>query len=104
MLNSTGLTTDTGLSRLLDGTLSHDHITRWLSSATWNLVTIWRQTTLVRQAKARRPAEDFAVLIIDGSILEKAHTDAHELICAHWDHSQQRYSRGAKLRELALPG
>ena len=31
LLRSTGPTTATGLSRLLDGGLSHDHITRWLS-------------------------------------------------------------------------
>jgi len=28
LLSSTGPTTATGLSRLLDGTLSHDHVTR----------------------------------------------------------------------------
>ena len=32
LLSSTGPTTTMGLSRLLDGALSHDHITRWLSS------------------------------------------------------------------------
>ena len=29
LLSSTGPTTATGLSRLLDGALSHDHVTRW---------------------------------------------------------------------------
>ena len=111
LLSSTGPTTATGLSRLLDGALSHDHITRWLSSAAWNPAAIWRQAKpLIRQAEAQRPAEDFAVLIIDDSILEKAHTDANELICTHWDHSQQRYVKGLNFvsllyqaGELALP-
>ena len=31
LLSSTGPTTATGLSRLLNGALSHDHVTRWLS-------------------------------------------------------------------------
>ena len=31
LLSSTGPTTATGLSRLLEGMLSHDHVTRWLS-------------------------------------------------------------------------
>ena len=35
LLSSTGPTTATGLSRLLDGTLSHDHVTRWLSQTTY---------------------------------------------------------------------
>ncbi len=34
LLSSTGPTTATGLSRLLDGALSHDHVTRWLSQCT----------------------------------------------------------------------
>lgn len=32
LLSSTGATMATGLSRLLEGALSHDHITRWLST------------------------------------------------------------------------
>ena len=35
LLSSTGPTTATGLSRLLEGALSHDHITRWLRSVTY---------------------------------------------------------------------
>ena len=111
LLSSTGPTTATGLSRLVDGALSHDHITRWLSSATWHSADIWRQAkSLIRQAEAQRPAEEFAVLVVDDSILEKAHTDANELICTHWDHRQQRYVKGLNFvtllyqaEELALP-
>ena len=111
LLSSTGPTTATGLSRLLDGALGHDRIMRWLSSAAWHLADIWQQAKpLIRQAEAQRPAEEFAVLIVDDSILEKAHTDANELICAHWDHSQQRYVKGLNFvsplyqaGELALP-
>lgn len=111
LLSSTGPTTATGLSRLLDGALSHDHITRWLSRARWGSADLWRQAKpLIRQAEAQRPAKDFAVLIVDDSILEKAHTDANELICTHWDHSQQRFVKGLNFvsllyqaGEVALP-
>nr|WP_216726241.1 transposase [Hymenobacter siberiensis] len=111
LLSSTGPTTATGLSRLLDGALSHDHVTRWLSQTTYGPADIWRQAKpLIRQAEARRPADEFAVLIVDDSVLEKAHTDANELICKHWDHSQQRYVKGLNFvsllyqaGELALP-
>ena len=34
LLSSTGPTTAMGLSRLLDGALSHDHVTRWLRHVT----------------------------------------------------------------------
>ena len=111
LLSSTGPTTATGLSRLVEGALSHDHITRWLSSAGWGSADIWRQAKpLIRQAEAQRKAEEFAVLIVDDSVLEKAHTDVNELIRTHWDHSQQRYVKGLNFvsllwqaGELALP-
>ena len=89
LLSSTGPTTATGLSRLLEGALSHDHITRWLSSTPCGPAQVWRQAKpLIRQAEAQRPAEEFAVLIVDNSVLKKAHTDANELISPHWDHRQ----------------
>jgi hypothetical protein len=101
LLSSTGPTTATGLSQLLDGALSHDHITRWLSSTTAGSADVWRQAKpLIRQAEASRPAEEFAVLIADDSALEKAHTDANELTCTHWDHSQQRYVKGLNFVSL----
>ena len=111
LLSSTGPTTAMGLSRRLDGALSHDHITRWLSQTTYGPAEVWRQAKpLIRQAEAQRPTEDFTVLIVDDSVLEKAHTDANKLICTHWDHSQQRYVKGLKFvsflyqaGELALP-
>ena len=101
LLSSTGPTTATGLSRRLDGALSHDHITRWLSQTTYGPTDIWRQAkALIRQAEAQRPASELAVLIVVDSVLEKAHTDANELICTHWDHSQQRYVKGLKFVSL----
>jgi hypothetical protein len=111
LLSSTGPTTATGLSRLLDGALSHDHLIRWLSQRTYGPAEVWRQAKpLTRQAEARQAAGDFAVLIVDDSVLEKAHTAANELICTHWDHSQQRYVKGLNFvsllyqtGELALP-
>lgn len=111
LVSSTGPTTATGLSRLLDGTLSHDHITRWLSSTVLGSPALWRQAKpLIRQVEAQRLPAEFAVLIVDDSILEKPHTDVNELICTHWDHSQQRFVQGLNFvsllyqaGEVALP-
>jgi len=95
LVSSTGPTTATGLSRLLDGALSHDQIPRWLRSTSLGSPALWRQAkSLIRQAEAPRKAEDFAVLMVDDSIVEKAHTDANELICTHYDHRQQRFVKG----------
>ena len=101
LLSSTGPTTATGLSRLLEGALSHNYVTRWLSQATYGPADIWRQAKpLIRQAEARRPTGEFAMLIVDDSVLKKAHTDANELICTHWDHRQQRYVKGLNFVSL----
>ena len=40
------------------------------------------------------------MLIVDDSILEKAHTDANELTCTHWDHCGQRFVRGLNFATL----
>ena len=50
------------------------------------------------------------MLIVDDSILEKAHTDPSALMCTHWDHSQGRFVKGLNFvsllyqaGDLALP-
>ena len=40
------------------------------------------------------------MLIVDDSVPEKAHIDANELICPHWDHCQQRYVKGLNFVSL----
>lgn len=95
LLSSTGQTSATGLSRLFGGAISHDQVTRLLTNAYWDSKTLWRQAkALVRQAEQDLKPEEFAVLIVDDSVLEKAHTDENAMICTHWDHSQQRYIKG----------
>ncbi len=55
---------------------------------------------MIRQAEAQRGADDFAALAVDDSLLEKAYTDANELICTHWNHRQQRYVKGLNFVSL----
>lgn len=40
------------------------------------------------------------MLIVDDSILEKAHTDADELVYIHYDHIQQCFIRGLDILSL----
>ena len=111
LISSTGQTSATGLSRLLDGAVSHDQVTRWLSGSYLDSAQVWAQAKpLIRRAEQHRPAEEFAVLIVDDSILEKAHTDPNALMCTHWDHSQGRFVKGLNFvsllyqaGDLALP-
>ena len=112
LISSTGQTSATGLSRRLDGEVSHDHVTRWLRTSYLDSAQVWAQAKpLIRRAEQQRPAEEFAVLIVDDSILEKARTDpsAVELIEkteAVWDAKAQK-TKTKNLRvmlRVALPG
>ena len=90
LISSFGPTTATGLERLLEGEISHDQVTRFLASAPKTSADLWRQAKpLLRQVESAE-----GVLIIDDSIEEKPYTDENELICWHWDHSQNRAVKG----------
>jgi hypothetical protein len=93
LLSSFGSTTATGLSRLVDETISHDQITRFLSGEVYDSKTLWYQV----KSQVRQIEQDDGVLIFDDTIQEKAHTDENELICWHFDHSQNRSVKGINL-------
>jgi len=90
LLASFGATTATGLARLLDGTVSHDQITRFLSKRQFTSADLW----LVVKPIVRQVQHPDGLLIIDDSIEEKPYTDESELICWHFDHSKDRTVKG----------
>jgi DDE superfamily endonuclease len=90
LISSFGLTTGTGLSRLLDGAISHDRIQRFLASPVKNGADLWQ----VVKPYVRQIESDEGVLIVDDSISEKPYTDENEIICWHWDHSKSRSVKG----------
>ena len=93
LLCSFGATTATGLSALLEGSISHDQVTRFLSRSDYDAKTLWRHVKgMIRAVEA-----DDGVLIIDDTIQEKPHTDENDLICWHYDHSQNRTVKGINL-------
>ena len=90
LICSFGMTTATGLSALLNGVISHDKITRFLSGSDFTSADLWHLVKpLVRQVQNKD-----AVLVIDDSIEEKLYTDESELICWHWDHCFNRNVKG----------
>jgi len=67
LIASFGLTTATGLSNLLDGQISHDKITRFLSAQLKTSQDLWHFVKpLVREIETQD-----GCLIIDDSIEEK---------------------------------
>ena len=93
LLSSFGATTAAGLSALVDGAVSHDQVTRFLSAADSDGKTLWQQVKpLVRDTQ-----QDDGVLIVDDTIQEKPHTDENDLICWPYDPSQNRSVKGLNL-------
>jgi hypothetical protein len=106
LIASFGLTTATGLSQLLDGEISHDKITRFLSGKAKTSQDLW----LFVKPLIREIESDAACLIIDDSIEEKPYTDENDIICWHYDHSKQMLVKGINFlnclyqtTEIALP-
>ncbi len=93
LLCSTRQTSATGLSFLLDGTVSHDQVTRFLSGQDFDSKSLWLSVKpLIRQYENPQ-----GCLIFDDTIIEKQYMDENELICWHWDHSKGRNTKGINL-------
>jgi len=93
LLSSFGQTTATGLSAMLDGAVSHDQVTRFLSSDDFDSIALWKH---VKKTVREIESED-GVLIFDDTIQAKPHTDESELVCWHFDHTQGRSVKGINL-------
>lgn len=85
--------TATGLSEMLDGAVSHDQVTRMLSQPEQGSKELW----LAVKPLVRRYENEDGCLIFDDMIIEKPHTDESELICWHFDHTQNRNVKGINL-------
>src|SRR5512135_1110472 len=93
LISSFGATTATGLSEMVDGTVSHDRVTRFLSERDYTS----RDLGLQVKKTVREIERDDAVLIFDDTIQEKPWPDESELICWHFAHGQNRTVKGMNL-------
>ncbi len=90
LLSSFGQTTATGLSKLMDGDISHDQVSRMLASPRTTSKDWWRMV----KSQVRKIEQADGVMIVDDSIEEKAYTDENEIICWHYDHAKGRNVKG----------
>lgn len=90
LISAFGQTTATGLSSLLDGQVSHDQVQRALAGEKQTSAELWR----IAKPHVRKIERADGVMIVDDSISEKPYTDENEIICWHYDHSQQRTVKG----------
>lgn len=90
LISAFGQTTATGLSSLLNGEISHDQVQRSLASEEQTSADLWR----IAKPHVRKIESADGVAIVDDSIAEKPYTDENDIICWHYDHSQQRTVKG----------
>ena len=93
LLSTFGAATATGLSAMVEGEVSHDRVTRFLSGQDFTSKDLWQ---LVKPV-VRSIENSDGVLIFDDTIQEKAWTDENELMCWHYDHVSGRNVRGINL-------
>jgi hypothetical protein len=90
LISSTSLTTSTGLSKLLDGELSHDKINRMLSTIDHSSSALWLKVkSLVREHE-----NEEACLVFDDTIFAKPYTDENDIITYHYDHAKKETVKG----------
>lgn len=94
LLSATGERTATKLSSALDGFVSHDKITRFLSEAEYGSKELWHEVKpYVRKIEQSRGG----VLIFDDTIEAKPHTDENEIVAWHFDHCAGRNVKGINI-------
>lgn len=86
--------TATGLSRLIDGEISHDKITRFLNENNFDSKDLWKY---VKKDVRKHENEENGVLIFDDTIEEKNHTDENDIICWHYSHAKGQYVKGVNI-------
>ncbi len=93
LLSSFSYTTATGLSDVLEGQISHDQITRFLSKQDYCSKDLW----LSLKHDVRAIEDDSGVLIFDDTVQAKPHSKENDLICWHFDHTVNRSVKGINL-------
>jgi hypothetical protein len=93
LLYSNGQTTATGLSKLLEGEISPDKITRFLLTESFDEKALWKKVKKVVGAYE----DEEACLIFEDTIIEKPYMDEYEIVCWYYDHKGNRLIKGINL-------
>ena len=88
-----------GLSTPLEGSLSHDQITRFLNRNEFSSKDLWHY---VKPKVRELEQETGGVLIIDDSIEEKPYTDENAIVSWHFSHAKGRCVKGINILSCLL--
>ena len=80
----------TNLSDAIANVVSHDKITRFLSSEQFSNKDLW----LLIKPTIREYENEQGVIVIDDTIIHKPHSQENHLVCWHFDHCQNRMVKG----------
>ena len=93
LISGNGYATATGLSSLMEGKVSHDKITRFLSKNEYVSKDLWKQV----KSTVREVESEDACLIFDDTIQEKKWTKESDIMCWHFDHTVGKSVRGINM-------
>lgn len=93
LISSFSYTTATGMSAMLNGSISHDQVTRFLSADDYTSKNLWH---LVKPT-LREIESDDGVLVFDDTVEEKLYTDENDIIAWHFDHTFGRNIKGVNI-------
>ena len=93
LISSMGQASATNLSRLLNGAVSHDSVTRFLSESELKSSDLW----LMTKKLVRKYETEEGCLVFDDTIILKEYTDESDLICWHYDHTKGKTVKGVNL-------
>lgn len=99
LIASHSYTTATGLAKALNGAISHDKVTRFLSGGDYDSKQLW---LLIKPEVRKIESEQTGILIVDNTIEEKPYTDENDLITWHFDHVFNRTVKGVNILSLLL--
>lgn len=90
LICSTSHVTATGLSKMVNGSISHDKVTRFLNKKAFMAIDLWK---MVKPHYKTIESEDGAI-VIDDSIEKKPYTDENDIISWHYDHTKNMAVKG----------
>jgi len=93
LLCTFGQVTATGLEHVVQGSVSHDRITRYLSEKPRTGAELWR----IAKPWVRRIQNQDGVMIVDDTISEKPYSDENDIVCWHYDHTSGTVVKGINL-------
>lgn len=94
LISQNHFATATGLSKLLDGDISHDQVTRFLNKENFSSKQLWQY---VKPEVRKNEQKKGGCLIIDDTIEEKPHTDENDTVCWYYSHSKGRCLKGVNI-------